>query len=265
MLNVKDRTDSLVINAMLGAFAVTALFLTILYLLQRRLWRQHQKLQNEKLAYQKSLMEAIIDTQEEERQRIGRNLHDDIGAMLATLRFRFDHFLSGQPANDASEKGRNLIKTLIDRLATEIRRMSHQLSPDILTLLPLSEAVQQLFTDIQSPRIEIRYPEDGLLQLNFFQTNDAVALYRIMEELIQNTLKHADASLISLEVKTLPGQLLLTYRDNGKGCWISNKKPKGLGLKNLETRVRVLGGDYTIESLPALGFKFEFTVPNPKL
>lgn len=245
---------------MLGTFVLVFLFIFYLYKHQVAIWKQRKKFHEEEINHQKKLSKAIVDTQEEERQRIGMDLHDDIGAMLATLRLRADYLISDDSTTVNHKK--EIIKGIIDQISGDVRKLSHRLSPDILTFYSLGEAIEVLFDGISTQQFKADYHENELSMLNGFNINDSIAIYRIVEELIQNTIKHANATSCEIKVSRNATDITILYLDNGTGIKAQSALKKGIGMKNIYTRIELMNGHFFLNNSSPAGFNFEFSVPN---
>lgn len=242
------------VGMLLLAMAVIVFFLVY----QRRLLAQQEQLQQIKIDQQKALLEASLQTQENERRRIAKDLHDEVGANLSTINLfakQIEKFVEAE-----SKAGKMVVKTkdLIDTTITSVRAISKDLLPATLDRFGLVEAAQELCDRINQAddvwvKFEHQTPEERLPQ------NQELALFRIIQELFNNTLKHAQATQIDLFIHySSPQGLKVIFKDNGVGfdanALIQSKdSTKGLGLKNLESRAQVLGASLKYVNPPEGG------------
>lgn len=240
-------------------FFVLALSVILFFIVyQRRLFRQQKKHQLIESAYQKELLNTFILAQEEERNRIAKELHDDIGAMLTIVKLYFDQATKEIPDTEfdiVKEKATNFL----DETIQSVRRISQDLRPVVLEKLGLIEAMQSLAqTMTESGKIEVLFESRFHTILSKSEEHN---IYRIIQELIVNTLKHAEATIITITMDYISGYLELRYTDNGKGFTQENLKfKKGLGLKNIESRLSVLSGKMIIEK-PIQGIEVKLQIP----
>ncbi|GHN02229.1 hypothetical protein WSM22_37180 [Cytophagales bacterium WSM2-2] len=233
--------SGILIAGMVGLFILALGFVVIFILYQAKISArdlQQQKMENE---YQKNLLQATIDNQEAERKRIASDLHDEIGALLSTSRRYFNQLSPGLAEEQLGEVS-SKINTLFDEMMLNIRRISHDMRPVVLEDFGLREAIEG---------IQLKLMEAGMncsfsYQLPFkMKANAELAFYRIIQELVNNTLKHGHATAIELAIMKKSGEVLLTYADNGIGFELHEKK--GLGLKSIESRLSLL--DASMEKL----------------
>ncbi|MCD4665661.1 MAG: sensor histidine kinase [Bacteroidales bacterium] len=204
---------------------------------------------------------AIVEGQEEERKRIALELHDGIGVLLSTAKIHFANISEKTPKNKESI---DKASKLLEQISGDVRKISHNMMPGVLTKLGLNDAMEDLFEDIDemsniSAHInisgdEIRVPE-----------NTEIMLYRIFQEIINNTLKHAGAKTLSLNMNYLPEKLHIQFADDGIGFNVEEKlTSKSLGLSSIQSRVDFLGGDLIIESLQGKGTTYFIQIPIKK-
>lgn len=251
-------TLKIIIIGMVVIFLLSLSVIVFFIIYQRRLLAQQKKHQKAESDYQKELLKTSIQSQEEERSRIAKELHDDVGAMLTTTKLYIGQIsseLSPDELSMISEK----ISGFFDDMIHSVRSISKDLRPVVLEKLGFTEAIDSLVQTVQ---------DSGKIKISFINnTIDPIAktkelnLYRIIQELITNTLKHAEASKIKIEMKNLNKVLIIIYEDDGKGL---NQEQlqyrKGLGLKNIESRLSVLSGSINFLEEKS-GMKVELKIP----
>lgn len=208
-----------------------ALFFFLAY--NRRLLTQ-QKMQSDlELRYKDELIHSNLQATEQERARIARDLHDDIGASLSLLRMQINH-LGTEGSADA--------KATIDSTIDQVRGIAHALLPPALDSLGLVAALQ-MFCEKVKAETELQIEFCGFNEDGRINSDTKLAVYRIVQELINNTLKHAGATSLYLKIDSEYGKLIVEYQDNGKGYDLETHFNKGgMGTKNIDLRVRRLGG-----------------------
>ena len=244
----ENNIATLVIIGMLATFSLVVSFLLILYRSRISLMNEKQKAELASVLHQEKLLQSIVESQEEERRRIGQDLHDDVGAALSALRLKIDHSLSGMPEIGQLEAIRSTSKKMIDSIIGSVRNISHRLTPEILNLYSLSDAVIQAALGLSTPGgFNIRYYEENLNLLNVFDLNRSVSIYRVINELFNNTVKHAKASSAMLHITRSESELVITYSDDGVGLPATGGEKIGIGLKNIENRLALLGGSSNVQ------------------
>jgi signal transduction histidine kinase len=215
---------------------------------QKNLYRQMLKTEELKSIHQHDLLTSIIEAQEEEKKRIAADLHDELGATLSISRMslvQLERQLSGENLV-ALQNIRNLSETAIDT----IRRISHELMPYQLEMFGLIKTFREVVVKIKDiGDVQLRFNVHDEDQRWPFAVE--LGLYRICMELINNTLKHAQASQIIIQIDQGDDVLSLTYKDDGNGLQ-EDYVTKGIGVKNMLARVSALQGTMTIEN-DALG------------
>lgn len=207
-----------------------------------------------RFAKEKAGFESMIHTEEAERKRIAQNLHDSIGSLLAVIKNQLSAFVSQSKSLDS-------LLPLVSDACEEVRRISHDLSPKVLEEYGLESALQNLIdhTKAGSP-IHIQLHTYGLQDRLTPLTE--VLLYRIIQELIHNSLKHAHASKIDIHLTRHPDSLNLVVEDNGRGLSRQESGTSGgMGLDNIKARVSQLQGTVQIDSLPNKGFSILIDLP----
>ncbi|MCX6272666.1 MAG: sensor histidine kinase [Bacteroidetes bacterium] len=223
-----------------------AFILTYLYLRLRR-----------KEFIKQKLIEAVIETEDSERKRIARDLHDGLGPVLSAINHYF------QAYTDAKEPDREVIQTKLHQVISgaidEVSRISHNISPYILENHGLITALNDFLVPLMNnSRIKVDLTSDFSER---FELNKELMVYRCITELLNNTMRHANATSIILNITCRDKVLYVFYSDNGKGCEINLDKSKGMGLINIKNRVETFGGRLVIESSQNKGIQVNFEVP----
>lgn len=199
----------------------------------------------------KALTQRIIDTQEEERGRVARELHDGISQMLVGVRYALE--LARRRLNMGDARSAESLEKGIDGLGgaiQEVRRISRDLRPGVLDDLGLGPAVQAL-TDAFSTRTNIETEFETVVFRNRLNREARIALYRIAQEALTNIERHASASKVSVSLKGNRRGALLRIADNGTGMvWpkAARGRVTGLGMRNMQERVEQLGGHLRVMS-----------------
>lgn len=235
--------------------SLLALTLTFLFVFQRYKSRQ----QAEKAVLQRQNFKAALKGEEKERQRIARELHDGVGQLLAAAKLQ-SALLELQLADSFKPKVQEQL-VLLDEAVQEIRNISHNLMPVALTTKGLFVAIKGLAERLNNaggPQLEV-YVDD--LEERF-DADYELAVYRMVQEVLSNMLKHAEASRIVLDIQADEEELTISLRDNGKGFDLKKiKDSKGIGWANLQARTDLLGGVMEVESTLGQGTTVFFALP----
>lgn len=256
-----ELTVSLLLIGIVTMLLLAVALILFFVVYQKRLYRQNLDNQLEREAHQKELLAATVEIQENERRRIASDLHDDIGSLLSAVRLYLRQFdpLGPVEENEAvKEEGLAIISEIIQNT----RRITHDLLPAELEKFGLFAAAEDLCSRIN---------RSGQLSVNLvvgknqrFDPKKEVALYRVLQELINNTLKHAEADLIEVEYYWKQKHLGFRYLDNGKGFDLAlalKRGGSGLGLRNIESRISVIGGSLNYETAPNEGLRVSVEIP----
>ncbi len=221
--------------------------------------RYQAKQRVEKAMLQRQNFKAALKGEEKERQRIARELHDGVGQMLAAVKLQ-SALLELQLNETFKPKVQEQL-TLIDEAIVEIRNISHNLMPVALTSQGLYAAIQGLCDRIRATgtiKPELYIDESN----QRFEADYELAVYRIIQEVISNMLKHAAASRIGIDIHSDENALMISIRDNGKGFDLKQiKESKGIGWANLQARTDVLGGSMEVQSKLGEGTTVFFELP----
>lgn len=223
---------------------------------QKQILRQQMHNQQLELQYQQELLEKNLLVQEEERRRIASDLHDEISSKLNVLHLNVHRLRKMEPQTANYDQIVDDINLLISNTLDTTRRISHELMPPTLEDFGLIEAVKELSQHvIQSGAAQIHFDSE-VTREEIGDANTELNLFRIIQELISNSLRHGKANHIDIRFLRRDQSLELNYRDNGKGFDVAETQKKGLGLRNIESRVRIIGASFQVNSKPGGGFEF---------
>ena len=245
-----DNNFQLILVGTIGMALLAIGLIVFVVFHQRRIIRYQKQLQKMEEEQQKILLNASIRWQEEERQRIAADLHDDAGPLLATARLYLNENLLKQYISTQLQSIYNA-KQIIDDTIQLIRNISHSLMPPTLKNFGLESAINDLFQKISGTgaiNASCRFhdyrqrlvPEQELL------------IFRVVQELINNILKHSNSSFMHITQNIQEGRFYLRLHHDGRGITQDdfekmNKSSLGLGLKNIQSRMKVLQGSINFE------------------
>ncbi|GEM_PF-1711412 len=226
-------------------FWITGLFVLVMLALIAAVvfvWRIRTKnklaLKQAVIQEQKRGIQAVLEATEQERRKIARDLHDSLAQQLAALKIGLGRFRDKSTVEEAGQL--DPLLELASSSAEEARNISHALLPKTLITLGLMPAITELLRKSLEPAgIGFFVDASDTLELD---ENTAVVIYRVVQELTNNVLKHSGADFVVCRFKEQQGKLLLSYEDNGKGFDIL-KIQNGLGMMNMRTRLQALDGD----------------------
>jgi len=225
--------------------------------------QEKEKALKESEAQLRFLSSQLMIVQEQERRRISKELHDELGQALMFLKFQLDR-LSKEKRKTRAEF-HSLLRYL-DGMIENVRRLSWDLSPACLEQFGLATAVKNLLEEF-GEHFEIRWTPDEIKGIDqLFSPLAQVNIYRIFQECLTNIGRHAQASQISVNLQQQEGQVIFSVADNGKGfdlaeVWERAGRQRGIGLAAMQERARLTGGFLEIWSQPGAGTKISFTIP----
>jgi len=250
----------------LGMVVLTVSLIIFIVMHQRKVIRYQNKLQQMEQEQQKILLNASIKLQEEERQRLAADLHDDAGPLLATARLYLNENLVNQ---DKATQLQSIFQArqIIDDTIQLVRNISHSLMPPTLKNFGLESAINDLFQKISGSgaiNASSRFHE----YKERLKGEKELIIFRIVQELINNILKHSNASFIHLTQNVHGDKFYLRIHHDGRGIVQSdfeklNKSNVGLGLKNISSRLRVVQGNINFEKDISQTY-YKVTIEMPK-
>lgn len=228
---------------------------------QRNRHRQEKKLQNAILEQQDLATKAVLEAEENERERIAADLHDGIGQLLTAARLNLEAFrnrLSGQSPEDLEVYGKAL--TLVDESCREVRSVSHSIMPNALIKSGLGSAIKDFVEKIEASRLRINLHTQGLNEA----LDDRIELivYRIIQESVNNVIRHSKADQLDIAIIRDNEGLSVSVEDNGIGFNLADlERREGIGMKNIRARVQFLKGTLDIDTRPGKGTLIAFFIP----
>lgn len=252
-------------NTIRNAAVITAVLIILLAFYQLRIYRQRRNIaeqekqlkENEidQLLQERELknMNVLLEGRETERKRIGRDLHDRLGSILSTVKL---HFSAIDDRLDSLKKENQVqyqkASALLDEAVGEVRKIAQDLVSGVLVKYGLTAALSDMKNTLEAT---------GKIKINLFEagTGDRqnlefeIAIYRIVQELISNILKHAEATKADIHITKDSNQFTLIVEDNGKGFDPENPEKFGMGMANIKQRVAALGGVVSFDSKPGAG------------
>lgn len=245
-----------------GSVALSLLIILLAFaVIRNRRQKQKVRLQNMFLQQQDLAAKSIVVAEENERKRIASDLHDGLGQMLTAARFNLNGISDIMDSLPPSEKTvfEKTMK-LLDESCLEVRTVSHSIMPNSLINSGLGNALKDFIEKIKTPELHIALSTTGLNES--MDANTEIMIYRIVQECLNNTLKHSGASKLDIALINDEDGLNLTIEDNGKGFDPAILPiEKGIGMRNIRSRTRYLKGTIDIDSRPGHGTLIAIHIP----
>jgi len=206
-------------------------------------------------------MQAIIETEEKERKRIAQDLHDSVSQTMSAAKINLT-VVGGelQFINEEQRKRYQKAIRLVDDGFKEVRTISHNMMPWALLETGLSLVIKQFIENIENDTISINFFSKGFEE-HFDDTIETI-LYRVLQECVNNVMKHAGASRLDISLMRDEENISLTIEDNGKGFDMSDPdRYVGMGLKNMQARISFLKGKIELDSTPGKGTLVSVYIP----
>lgn len=256
ILQQSQLREGRILNLVLIGSAAILLIIAFLYY---RYYKQKQKLQQQRInelekEKQLSATEAVLKGEEQERTRLARDLHDGLGGMLSGIKYSLNTMKGNLIMTPENAQAFERSIDMLDSSIKEMRRVAHHMMPEALVKFGLDTALRDFCSDInRSGALQVNYQSIGMEGATVEQTT-AITIYRIVQELINNVIKHASASNAIVQVSRTNEQIAITVEDDGKGFDPEILKgARGIGWHNIQSRVEYLRGRVDVQSAPGRG------------
>jgi two-component system, NarL family, sensor kinase len=255
---IKELTirEKILIIQTLAGILLTLLIVGFLLL---RNYRQKQKLQEQqiqKLEAEKllSATEAVLKGEEQERSRLAKDLHDGLGGLLSGIKYSFQNMKGNLILTPDNAQVFERSLHMLDSSIQEMRRVAHNLMPETLFKFGLDTALKDFCSDINSGGVlQVNYQSFGMENFIPDQTV-SISVYRVIQELVNNIIKHAEAGFVLVQITRSENMLLIDVEDNGKGFDAEmTKNRSGMRWKNIRSRIEYLQGTIDLKSQPGNG------------
>lgn len=233
----------------------SAIALLVIVALLFNNYRNRQKLQQQRISElekekQLTATEAVLKGEEKERSRLAKDLHDGLGSMLSGIKYSLGNMKGNLLMTPDNAQALERSIDMLDSSIREMRRVAHNMMPEALVKFGLDTALKDFCNDItQSGALRVNYQSIGLQQAELDQTM-AITIYRIVQELVNNAIKHAQARTVIVQVSKTNNELSVTVEDDGQGFDSATltKSSMGMGWDNIRNRVEFLKGNLDVKS-----------------
>lgn len=229
---------------------------SLLFYINYRNAQKLQLLRIKELETEKQLTatEAVLKGEEQERSRLAKDLHDGLGGMLSGIKYAFQSIKCNLVMTPDNQQQFERSIDMLDSSIKEMRRVAHNMMPEALVKFGLDVALKDFCNDInQSGAINVIYQSQGLENAVIDHTT-SITIFRIVQELINNTIKHAGATSALVQVDKANGSVTLTVEDDGKGFDTNIlQQSRGIGWSNIQSRIEFLKGEVDVKSAEGKG------------
>ena len=242
------ETEYLLITIVFNLFFLLFMGAIFLYMWQYRRKKKENVLllQHEKELHQKELFATQLEMQKKTMQEIGREIHDNVGQKLTLASLYIQQLIYDNKIDKETENVTS-INSIINESLADLRQLSKSLSDDSIEVHTLPELLKievKKISKLKNCQLTI----DNDRNYTSLSYHDKSVMLRISQEFIQNSIKHADCNLITLDLICDENSFILTLSDDGKGFDASQVKSNGIGLQNMKKRTEIIGGKFTISS-----------------
>jgi signal transduction histidine kinase len=253
------RLQNLLIIGITGLVLLTGLLLLSWY--RRSKLRQETAMKTELMRQQEQAIRAVMEAEENERQRIAKDLHDGVGQMMSAAKMNLSAFESELKFdNEEQRHSFEKVINLVDESCREVRTVSHVMMPNALLKNNLGDAIREFTGKLNQKELRISVYTEGLDER--LDSNIETMLYRVVQECVNNTIKHAGASTLDISLIRDKDGISGTIEDNGKGFDAGNPElMKGIGMKNISSRIEYLKGTVDVDSAPGRGTVVGLHIP----
>lgn len=249
---MEEQKLNIILTIVVSTITLFSLSIAIIILSYRYL-RQQQHKHNE-------IFKAILDAQEKEKERVARDLHDQVGPLLSGLKFNIDLFDGGIDVKTFKAENAKMINTIID----DLRTASYDLMPKVLYTFGLIDAIEdccEFFA--KSTQIEIVFNNDidGKISMEEYKQ---IHVFRAVQEIINNAIKYSEAKTIWVNTICVDGLLEVNIKDDGKGFdrgAVAKNKKAGIGLKNIAGRMKLIQASCELTTAKGIGTIYVLRIP----
>lgn len=263
-LAIEKKKRGLYIYILISAFtilALTSLFLFRYMANKRTIAEQSNRIKEQEIEQLKKhqqliATQSVLAGEELERQRLARDLHDGLGGLLSGLKFKLNDMKGDVVLTDESVKQFDRTLGLLDNSIQELRRVAHNLMPEALIKFGLKDAISDFCSGFTNNDVQLKYRFIG--ENKRLDQSLEIVIYRIIQELVNNALKHADAKLIVIQIIQDEKRLSFTVQDDGKGFDLNTVDTnKCIGLNSIKSRVAAHNGNIDINTEPGKGTEIQ--------
>ena len=266
ILNKQSEIQQLSINKQRTTIAVIVVLLVLVvvsaaFIIMRHRYRQQAVLKERELKQRNELTAAVLAAEETERKRIAADLHDGIGQLFSVVKMNLNGLFE-RTAIDKTEHKFMAERTmaLVDESCRELRAISHQMMPDNRAQSGIVADINNFIGNMDKEKLSVAFEAVGFTER--LDSNEEIILYRVIQESVNNVIKHANASELKIYLEKNNSEIKAVIKDNGRGFDASHPRATdGIGLKNIKARIQYLNGNVKFASVPGTGTEISINVP----
>ncbi len=256
---MESQVVNIVVIGSMGMLILCVGFAVFIALYQRKMFQEQEKRRLMDLEFQNQMIQLQIDSTETERKRIAADLHDSIGSLLWAAKLNIAFLgrsvdFSGELKDSYSET-----MNMLDQSVDSVRRISWELTPEAFNHTGLASSIKEFCTRLDGKGQKVIYEEQG--RSTFWKDDRALMVYRIVQELLNNAVKHARATVIKVKLQWSPDALEIQVTDDGIGFELNEKVRSGVGWWNITNRSNKIQAKLSVRKNTPKGSAIEFTVP----
>jgi signal transduction histidine kinase len=226
---------------------------------QKKMLQEQEKRRKIEIQYQQKMIQSQIESQEAERKRIAADLHDSIGSLLWAAKLNIAFLGRSVDLNDDLKESYSETMKILDQSIESVKRISWELTPEAFHHSGLSSSIKELCTRLNGKGQILAWKEEG--EVIFWRDSRALMVFRIVQELVNNAVKHAHANTIWVETIWKNDQLAISVIDDGVGFVLDDKIKKGVGWWNIAHRADKINARIKISEGIQKGSSIVVTVP----
>ena len=249
-----------VIGVIIVFFVLTAMLVFILLFYQKRKFQNLQRITTMEKHFNETLLQTQLEIQEQTFKDISQEIHDNIGQTLSFIKLNIN--LVDLDKRQVAEENLAESKQLLTKAIQDLRDLSKMLNTDFIKDAGLANAIEMQLSILRKmEQYNITSGVNG--KIESYQLQNELVVFRIVQELLNNIVRHSEACKIDIAINYQPDRLLITVQDNGKGFNVNDQK-SGLGLRNMHDRVGMISGSLRITSAPGKGTTAYIELPKQK-
>ncbi len=242
-----ETMDMAIIDEWMGAFISVMIFGGVILI--RELFFSLKKAEIDRSRSERRVLNAIISTEENERKRFAKDLHDDLGPLLSTVKMSITA-IANRATDPVDKEIINNTSHVVNEAIATIKDISNTLSPHVLTNFGLASATKSFISKVERAS-DVKFTLNSNIEDKRFDSDIEAVVYRSVCELINNSLKHSGAGNIDIDLNIHGNFIILQYHDNGKGfddTILNSEDNRGMGLSNMRTRVKSVNGIFVLDT-----------------